>query len=73
MKKLILLSSLLLTTSVFANETSKHWIYGGVDVGMGNQSSDDSNEKDSKGTYLGGKFFINTALIKLTLKVAWDG
>lgn len=47
---------LLLCSTAFAQNNSKHWIYGGIDLGAGTQKSDDASENDSSnGKYFGGQ------------------
>jgi hypothetical protein len=46
----------MFSLSSFATEKSKTWIYGGVDIGVGSQKSDDFNEENTTdGKYFGAQ------------------
>lgn len=74
MKNISLLCLLLTCSNLYASD-SKHWIFGGVDIGVGTQKSDDANEEDtSNGKYYGAKVLYQYRMVpelNLELGLGW--
>lgn len=57
------LLALVFCSTAFAQTPSKHWIYGGLDLGVGFQKSDDSNEDNTTdGRYFGAQLLYQYRL-----------